>query len=168
MKDLLLKRFDLQRFAENGEDPKGAENQAEGQDGTKEEEVKNYSQEELNKAIEEAVEKAKKGLLTKDKVNEIVEARVAEEKKRAKMTAEERAEEERAKTTKELADTKEELRLLRLSNDTSELLDKEKLPQIFKTYLMKDDLETTKANIENFNKNFKILVYNISIYKTTY
>lgn len=101
MKDLLLKRFDLQRFAENGEDPKGAENQAEGQDGTKEEEVKNYSQEELNKAIEEAVEKAKKGLLTKDKVNEIVEARVAEEKKRAKMTAEERAEEERAKTTKD-------------------------------------------------------------------
>lgn len=99
MKDLLLKRFDLQRFAEGeGEDPKEAENQAEGQDGTKEEEVKNYSQEELNKAIEEAVEEAKKGLLTKDKVNEIVEARVAEEKKRAKMTAEERAEEERAKT----------------------------------------------------------------------
>lgn len=164
MKDLLLKRFDLQRFAERGEDPKGAENQAEGQDGTKEEEVKNYSQEELNKAIEEA----KKGLLTKDKVNEIVEARVAEEKKRAKMTAEERAEEERAKTTKELADTKEELRLLRLSNDTSELLDKEKLPQIFKTYLMKDDLETTKANIESFNKDFKILIDNISICKIAY
>ncbi len=82
MKDLLLKRFDLQRFAEGeGEDPKGAENQVEGQDGTKEEEVKNYSQEELNKAIEEA----KKGLLTKDKVNEIVEARVAEEKKMAKI-----------------------------------------------------------------------------------
>lgn len=98
MKDLLLKRFDLQRFAEGGEDPKGAENQVEGQDGTKEE-VKNYSQEELNKAIEEAVEEAKKGLLTKDKVNEIVEARVAEEKKRAKMTAEERAEEERAKVS---------------------------------------------------------------------
>ena len=86
MKDLLLKRFDLQRFAEGeGEDPKGAENQVEGQDGTKEEEVKNYSQEELNKAIEEAVEEAKKGLLTKDKVNEIVEARVAEEKKMAKI-----------------------------------------------------------------------------------
>ena len=155
MKDLLLKRFDLQRFAEGREDPKTIDIQIAGQDETKEEEVKNYSQEELNKAIEEAVEEAKKGLLTKDKVNEIVEARVAEEKKRAKMTAEERAKEERAKTKKELADTKEELRLLRLSNGTSELLDKEKLPQIFKGYLMKDDLETTKANIESFNKVFQ-------------
>lgn len=100
MKDLLLKRFDLQRFAEGGEDPKTIDIQIVGQDENKEE-VKNYSQEELDKAIEEAVEEAKKGLLTKDKVNEIVEARVAEEKKRAKMTAEERAEEERAKTTKD-------------------------------------------------------------------
>ncbi|WP_151409783.1 hypothetical protein [Anaerococcus sp. Marseille-P9784] len=98
MKDLLLKRFDLQRFAEGGEDPKTIDIQIAGHDEIKEEEVKNYSQEELEKAIEEAVEEAKKGLLTKDKVNEIVEARVAEEKKRAKMTAEERAEEERAKT----------------------------------------------------------------------
>lgn len=158
MKDLLLRDIDLQRFAEgaeaNDEPDKGAEDnkQDEGKDA---ENIISYSEEELQEAVDKAVKEATKGMLTKDKVNEIVKAEKAKEAARAKMTADEIAEEERAETQKKLEAAQEEIRLMKLENETSKVLEENKIPQKFGEFLMKDDIETTKENIANFKKTYE-------------
>lgn len=157
MKDLLLKDIDLQRFSEASETnaDSTSESQTDGQEEAKDEQIISYSEEELQEAINKAVAEATKGMLTKDKVNEIVKAEKAKEAERAKMTAEELAEEERKETQEKLAAAQEEIRVMKLSNDTSKLLDEKEIPQHFAEFLMKDDLETTKENVEKFKKTYE-------------
>lgn len=155
--------FDLQFFADYVENKDGDGQEADksaddvGQEGQEKEddenkeEVKTFTQDDLDEAVKEAT----KDLLSKDKVNEIVEARIAKEKAKAKMTAEEKAEEERLERERELAEAKETIRLMELNNDTSNLLDEEGLPQSFKGFLIGDDLEATKENISGFKKVFE-------------
>ena len=159
MKDLFIRDINLQRFAE-GADEAEAEPTKEA-DTTKQEEGKDteniisYSEEELQEAVNKAVKEATKNMLTKDKVNEIVKAEKAKEAARAKMTADEIAEEERAETQKKLEAAQEEIRLMKLKNETSKVLEENKIPQKFGKFLMQSDIETTKANIEDFKKTYE-------------
>lgn len=158
MKDLFIRDIDLQRFAEANEpvdEPdKGTEDnkQDEGKDT---ENIISYSEEELQEAVNKAVKEATKNMLTKEKVNEIVKAEKAKEAARAKMTADEIAEEEKAETLKKLEAALEENRLMKLENETNKVLEENKIPQKFGKFLMQKDIDTTKANIEDFKKTYE-------------
>lgn len=158
MKDLLIRDIDLQRFAEgveaNDEPDKGAEDNKQDE-GKEAENIISYSEEELQEAVDKAVKEATKNMLTKDKVNEIVKAEKAKEAARAKMTADEIAEEERQETQKKLEAAQEEIRLMKLENETSKVLEENKIPQKFGKFLMQDNIETTKENIEDFKKTYE-------------
>lgn len=159
MKDLFIRDIDLQRFAEGAEgaeaDPTKEADTTKQDEGKDTENIISYSEEELQEAINKAVKEATKGMLTKEKVNEIVKAEKAKEAARAKMTADEIAEEERAETQKKLEAAQEEIRLMKLENETSKVLEENKIPQKFGKFLMQDDIETTKANIEDFKKTYE-------------
>lgn len=159
MKDLLIRDIDLQRFAEGAE---GAEaDTSKEADTTKQDEGKDteniisYSEEELQEAVDKAVKEATKNMLTKDKVNEIVKAEKAKEAARAKMTADEIAEAEKKETQEKLAAAEEKIRIMELENATSKVLEENKIPQKFGKFLMQTDIETTKANIEDFKKTYE-------------
>lgn len=137
---------------ENTEENK-VSNESNNEEVKKENEsIVSYSEKELQDAIDKAVEEATKGMLTKDKVNEIVKAEKAKEAARAKMTAQEKAEEERKEAQDKLKAAQEELRLIKLENETSKLLEENNVSQKFGRFLMQDDLETTKSNVEEFKK----------------
>ena len=159
MKDLFIRDIDLQRFAEGAEgaeaDPTKEADTTKQDEGKDTENIISYSEEELQEAINKAVKEATKGMLTKEKVNEIVKAEKAKEAARAKMTADEIAEEERAETQKKLEAAQEEIRLMKLENETSKVLEENKIPQKFGKFLMQSDIETTKANIEDFKKTYE-------------
>ena len=159
MKDLFIRDIDLQRFAEGAEgaeaDPTKEADTTKQDEGKDTENIISYSEEELQEAIDKAVKEATKNMLTKDKVNEIVKAEKAKEAARAKMTADEIAEEERAETQKKLEAAQEEIRLMKLENETSKVLEENKIPQKFGKFLMQSDIETTKANIEDFKKTYE-------------
>lgn len=159
MKDLFIRDIDLQRFAEGAEgaeaDPTKEADTTKQDEGKDTENIISYSEEELQEAINKAVKEATKGMLTKEKVNEIVKAEKAKEAARAKMTADEIAEEERAETQKKLEAAQEEIRLMKLENETSKVLEENKIPQKFGKFLMQDDIETTKANIEDLKKTYE-------------
>lgn len=158
MKDLLLRDIDLQRFAEANETSDEPDKEAEDNkqdEGKEAENIISYSEEELQEAVDKAVKEATKGMLTKDKVNEIVKAEKAKEAARAKMTADEIAEEERAETQKKLEAAQEEIRLMKLENETSKVLEENKIPQKFGKFLMQDDIDTTKDNIASFKKTYE-------------
>ena len=159
MKDLLIRDINLQRFAEANEGAeadttKEAEN-TKTEDSKETENIISYSEEELQEAVNKAVKEATKNMLTKDKVNEIVKAEKAKEAARAKMTADEIAEAEKKETQEKLAAAEEKIRIMELENATSKVLEENKIPQKFGKFLMQSDIETTKANIEDFKKTYE-------------
>lgn len=159
MKDLFIRDINLQRFAEGADgaeaEPTKEADTTKQKEGKDNENIISYSEEELQEAVNKAVKEATKNMLTKDKVNEIVKAEKAKEAARAKMTADEIAEEERAETQKKLEAAQEEIRLMKLENETSKVLEEKKIPQKFGKFLMQTDIETTKANIEDFKKTYE-------------
>lgn len=159
MKDLFLRDINLQRFAETNEgaeaDPTKEADTTKQDEGKDTENIISYSEEELQEAVNKAVKEATKNMLTKDKVNEIVKAEKAKEAARAKMTADEIAEEEKAETLKKLEAAQEEIRLMKLENETSKVLEENKIPQKFGKFLIQDDIETTKDNIASFKKTYE-------------
>ena len=89
-----------------------------------------------------------------EKLTKQFEEQREEERRQSKLTQAEKEAEEREKKDKELAEAKETIRLMKLSNDTSDLLSKEDISQDFKSFLMGDNLEDTIKNVENFKKVF--------------
>ena len=161
MEDLLIRDINLQRFAEGAEgaetvdEPSKEAEDVKQDEGKEAENIISYSEEELQEAVNKAVKEATKGMLTKDKVNEIVKSEKAKEAARAKMTADEIGEEERQETQKKLEAAQEEIRLMKLENETSKVLEESKIPQKFGKFLMKTDIDTTKENIEDFKKTYE-------------
>lgn len=159
MKDLFIRDINLQRFAESAEgaeaDPTKEADTTKQDEGKDDENIISYSEEELQEAIDKAVKEATKGMLTKEKVNEIVKAEKAKEAARAKMTADEIAEAEKKETQEKLAAAEEKIRIMELENATSKVLEENKIPQKFGKFLMQDDIDSTKANIEDFKKTYE-------------
>ena len=135
-------------------------------------EVKTFTQEEVNELIANAT----KDLLTQDKVNEIVKDRVAKEKAKAekertqaeelaRLSAEERKakefEIEMAKKTEEFNTQMAEFTKMKVEFERSQLiaqtqkeLSAKSLPIDMANQLVGADAETTMKNIEAFEKSF--------------
>lgn len=156
MKRLYLSNIDLQRFAEG--DNTQAENvetvttEEQGQDDNQEE-VKTYTQEELDELL--------KGYVSKDDVNGIVQKRVEREKAKAeedrkeaerlsKLSAEERAKEEAKAKDEKIAELEAEIARNNLEKDTVDRLNQEGIPIEFKSFLMLKDAESTNEAIKTF------------------
>lgn len=125
-------------------------------------EAKTFTQEEVNEMM--------KGMLTQDQVNDIVQKRVAKEKEKAEkerteaerlaqLSAEERQAEELKKQREEyeaqLAEfnkIKLEFERTQLLNETTKQLSDKGLPIQMAQYVVGQDAETTKVNIDNFEK----------------
>lgn len=154
MKDLFLSDIDLQRLAEestdNASQDQGTDptNSGDDKNGQEEKEYLKITQEELNNMFDKRLKRQE------DKLTKQFEERRAEEIRQSKLTQAEKEAEEREKKDKELAEAKETIRLMKLSNDTSDLLSKEDISQEFKSFLMGDNLEDTIKNVDNFKKVF--------------
>ena len=80
------------------------------------------------------------------------EAKIQEEKRLSKLSAEERAKEEARRKDDEIAKLRAEIDRNNLEKDTIERLNDEKLPLTFKPFLMGNDAETTNDNIKAFKE----------------
>lgn len=130
------------------------ENNQEGQD------VKTYTQEEYDKGLQaEADRRVTEALKTaQTKWQSEFEKKLENEKNQAarlaKMTADEKAA-ELAKQEREAYEAdKAKFNSERLEFETTKQLAEKQLPVAFASMLCKDDAETTKANIETFEKEF--------------
>ncbi len=160
MKDLekLLKnKFNLQLFAD-GDDPEGGEGQdgddpegGEGQDGEKN--TKKYSDDEVDRIIAR-----KRAEWEKQQKKEQKEAQEAERLKN--MTAQEKQEVQLKALQDELAGYKRERTLGEMSRVARSMLADQDITinEELLANLVTEDADTTKTNVENFAKMFKVAV----------
>lgn len=155
MNKLFLKDIDLQRFAE-GEDPKAENSETETEE--QQAEAKTYTQKEVDEMM--------KGLMNQSQVNEVLEKRLARERKKkeeelqeaerlAKLSQAEREKELNEKTKKELEEAKATIRRMNLEHDTEKILIEKNIPLEFKGFLIGEDEEATNENIKTFEANYE-------------
>lgn len=147
--------------SQGGENPDALSQGDQGQEENQGEEVKTYTQEEVDELT--------KGLFSQEKVDEIVEKRLARAKEKAeakrkeaerlsKLSAEDKAKEESQKKDEEIARLKAEINRNNLEKDTIDRLNEEGLPLSFKSFLMGPDAETTNQAIKDFKGAYNLAV----------
>lgn len=160
MKKRWLKIFLAPMDSQGGEIPDASNLGDQGQENP-EEEVKTYTQEEVDELT--------KGLLSQEQVDEIVEKRLARAKEKAeaerkeaerlsKLSAEDKAKEESQKKDEEIARLREEINRNNLEKDTIDRLNEEGLPLNFKSFLMGPNAETTNQAIKDFKGAYNLAV----------
>ena len=151
---MLFRSVSQSRYATTEE--QGQESQNE-----QEEEAKTYTQEEIDELL--------KGYVPKDDVNGIVQKRVEREQRKAeedrkkaerlsKLSAEERAKEEAKIKDERIAELEAKIARNDLEKDTVDRLNQEGLPIEFKSFLMREDAETTNEVIKGFKHIYEAKV----------
>lgn len=164
------RRFDLQKFAEDGDDSqgtgKGEDGQETGDDGDDSGEdggdkgdnkPKTFSQEELDKIVEKRIAKERAKL--KAEAEKQVKDAQAEAEKLAKMNAEQKRQYEQEKLQKQMEDIKAENAKLKaeafrseLGREAASILKESDIDatQDILDFVVGEDAETTKNNITKF------------------
>lgn len=158
-------RIDLQLFAEGGDDNKGGTPSPEDDDKKEDDEGGEGSDN-----LDDDEDKKK---FTQAELDDIVKKRLARE--RAKIEREYAKKEAKAKRLKDLSDEEKEIEELKIEKEELEaerlrlqrrelemdakdiLIDKE-LPLEFLDFILGEDVESTKENIDKFEKQFKSAV----------
>lgn len=157
MKDLLVRNISLQRFADDGANDGQDAGQDVNQDQEGQEEAKTYSQEDFDKAVNEAT----KGYVSQDKLQEIIDKTIAKERKRAedaerlsKLSEKERAEEQAKLDKQEIEELRARLAMKDLEDDTIKELKEKELDSDFLEFVIADDAEKTLEKINRFKDVF--------------
>ena len=150
-------KFNLQLFADKAE-----ENNVEDETVEEEkEEIKTYTQEELDAKLQSETDKRVTQALktAKAKWEKEYKEKLEKEKKEAerlsKLSADEREQELLKQKEKELAEKEQAIRLRELQLDTIEKLAEENLPVGFAEFLIGEDAETTNDNIKKFKEEWQ-------------
>lgn len=144
-----LKGINLQLFAD-GEETKTTE----AEETT---EVKTYTQEELDKLLQ--AESDRRVSSAREKFEKEFKEKLEKEKKEterlSKLSADEKEKALLKKQQEQLAEKEKAIQLRELQLDAINILAEESLPVGFADFLIKDDAETTKGNIDKFKKEWQ-------------
>jgi len=116
------------------------------------EEVKTFTQDDVNKLIAERVAREKKN--HEKEIEQAIEDTKEEAKRLSELSKEERDSEEHNKLKQELAESKAKIAHMELESDTIENLKEEGLPIEFKSFLIGENAEATLENINLFKPIF--------------
>lgn len=122
----------------------GGENQ--GQDS------KTFSQDEVNDIIAKRVNEI--NAKNEEKTAKAIQDALADYERKAKLSDEEKNREEQEKLKAELANKDRDLRIRENRVEARIILQEKSMPDVFAEYVVTDDLETTKANIDRFEKTW--------------
>ena len=150
--------LNLQLFAEDGEGTSEAQANEKGEEEKgNEEEVKTFTEEEVQARIQsESDKRVTEALKTARAKWEKEEAEAKKEAERLQsLSQKEREEELKAKQLKELEETKAELERVYLERDTIDRLAEENVPVQFKDFLMGADAQSTNENIKAFKEVYE-------------
>ena len=149
--------LNLQLFADDGEGTSEAEANEKGEEKGSEEEVKTFTEEEVQARIQsESDKRVTEALKTARAKWEKEEAEAKKEAERLQsLSQKEREEELKAKQLKELEETKAELERVYLERDTIDRLAEENVPVQFKDFLMGVDAQSTNENIKAFKEVYE-------------
>lgn len=152
--------LNLQLFADDGEDNTEDPANEKGEEKGNEEEVKTFTEEEVQARIQsESDKRVTEALKTARAKWEKEEAEAKKEAERLQsLSQKEREEELKAKQLKELEETKAELERVYLERDTIDRLTKENVPVQFKDFLMGADAQSTNENIKAFKEVYEVEV----------
>lgn len=151
--------FDLQMFAD-GEGDKGDSAGAGGEED-KSKETKTYSKEEVDKLLQSETDKRVTEALKTSRAKWEAEYQSKLEKEKeeverlSKLSAKEKEEELRKQKELELQEKENKLMYRELQLDTIGILSEAELPVGFADFLIKDNAETTKANIDKFKTEWQ-------------
>lgn len=109
-----------------------------------------FSQDEVNDMISSRVNEL--NAKSEEKIAKAVKEALAERERQEKMSAEDKAREEQEKRNAELADKERSLKLRENRADAREILQEKSIPDTFVDYLVSEDMEETKGNIDKFAK----------------
>lgn len=153
-------KLDIQKFA--GADEGNQDNQDNLDDpGTHDEgEGKTFTQEDLDKAIQQRLAKErKKAELERKRLEEEMRERIESEKQEAlelaKLSEKERTEREFQKEREKFEQERKEFERKKLELDTKEVLSNEELPSEFASFVMGNDAESTLENINRFKEKWQ-------------
>ena len=150
--------LNLQLFADDGEGTSEAQANEKGEEEKgNEEEVKTFTEEEVQARIQsESDKRVTEALKTARAKWEKEEAEAKKEAERLQsLSQKEREEELKAKQLKELEETKAELERVYLERDTIDRLTEENVPVQFKDFLMGVDAQSTNENIKAFKEVYE-------------
>lgn len=149
--------LNLQLFADDGEGTSESPANEKGEEKGNEEEVKTFTEEEVQARIQsESDKRVTEALKTARAKWEKEEAEAKKEAERLQsLSQKEREEELKAKQLKELEETKAELERVYLERDTIDRLAEENVPVQFKDFLMGADAQSTNENIKAFKEVYE-------------
>lgn len=120
------------------------------------EKVKTYTQEEVDKLLQQEADRRVTSALKKQA--EKFEREKAESEKLRDMDEQQRKEYEYEKKVKELEDKEREFNLMQNKLEASKIMGEHGLPVSFVDYIVAEDAETMMANITNFETQWKAAV----------
>ena len=120
------------------------------------EEVKTYTQEEVDKLLQQEADRRVTSALKKQA--EKFEREKAESEKLRDMDEQQRKEYEYEKKVKELENKEREFNLMQNKLEASKIMGEHGLPVSFVDYIVAEDAETMMANITNFETQWKAAV----------
>ena len=113
-------------------------------------EPKTFSQDEVNEIISKRVNEI--NAKNSEKTAKAIESALADYERKAKLSEEEKAHEEQERLKSELASKERDLLIRENRAEARELLQEKSMPSIFVDYIVDEDLEKTKENINKFEK----------------
>lgn len=113
-------------------------------------EPKTFSQDEVNDIISKRVNEI--NAKNSEKTAKAIEDALADYERKAKLSEEEKAHEEQERLKSELASKERDLLIRENRAEARELLQEKSMPSIFVDYIVDEDLEKTKENINKFEK----------------
>ena len=113
-------------------------------------ESKTFSQDEVNEIISKRVNEI--NAKNSEKTAKAIEDALADYERKAKLSEEEKAHEEQERLKSELASKERDLLIRENRAEARELLQEKSMPSIFVDYIVDEDLEKTKENINKFEK----------------
>lgn len=120
------------------------------------EEIKTFTEEEVQKMIQAEADKRVNQALDKKQAQWQAEqeAKIAEEKRQAQLSEEEKWQEKFKAQVQQFESERQEFQQAKLKAETLELLSNEGLPTSFVSFVMGTDSETTQANIQSFKQTW--------------
>jgi hypothetical protein len=113
-------------------------------------ESKTFSQDEVNEIISKRVNEI--NAKNSEKTAKAIENALADYERKAKLSEEEKAHEEQERLKSELASKERDLLIRENRAEAREILSEKLMPSIFVDYIVDEDLDKTKENINKFEK----------------
>ena len=122
----------------------GVEKENKGQDS------KTFSQDEVNDIVSKRINEV--NAKNEEKTAKAIQDALADYERKTKLSDEEKAREEQERLKTELANKDRDLKIRENRVEARIILQEKSMPDVFADYVVTDDLETTKSNIDKFEK----------------